>query len=129
MGMQQQTQATALNWVDRPGFRFGAEYRLLEDEKLALRVGAGYDLTPVPTNTLSPLAPDANRVLVSAGIGWRQHGFSADVGYLAVILTGRTGTNPDVPGFNYSSVGHVVGISLGLRLEDLFGRLNQPDYK
>jgi long-chain fatty acid transport protein len=70
--MQQQTQSTALNWVDRPGFRFGAEYRLLDEEKLALRVGAGYDLTPVPTNTLLPLAPDANRGQPRAGVGGRR---------------------------------------------------------
>lgn len=54
-----------LQWNDGWFFSGGVEYQW--DSKLALRAGAGYELTPVPDSTRSPRLPDTNRVWVSAG--------------------------------------------------------------
>jgi long-chain fatty acid transport protein len=116
-----------LNWNDSVGVRVGGEYVLL-DGRLPLRLGVGYDMTPTPSNTMTPLALDADRILVSGGFGWRAGDLSADVGYLAAILLDRVGTNPDFPA-SYHSIGHVVAINLSLRLQDFGGRINIPEFK
>ncbi len=120
-------QTTVLDWSDSVGLRAGVEYRVL-DGKLALRVGGGFDWTPVPAHTMSPLAPDANRGIATLGLGYRGHGIGADVGYLAAILLDRTSTNPDYVA-SYHSIGHVVAINVWIRAEELFGRLDVPAYK
>jgi long-chain fatty acid transport protein len=126
-GTKPQQQALPLQWTNAVTVRLAAEYRLLA-ERLALRLGFGWDQTPVPTNTLSPLAPDADRWLVSAGIGWRQGGLGIDAGYMAVILPSRTSTNPELIA-TYETLAHVIGVGFTIRAEELFGRLNEPAYK
>src|SRR5262249_8138649 len=63
------------------GPRFGGELRLL-DGKLPLRAGVAYLTSPVPDNTLGPLLPDAQRVLVSAGGGWHLPTIAFDIAYM-----------------------------------------------
>ncbi len=109
------------------GIRLGFEYRAF-DEKLRVRLGGGYDRTPIPAKTLGPLAPDGDRGIVSVGIGYHPGVIGIDVSYMAVILPQRTSTNPAYPA-NYSSLGHVVAIGGTLHFDEFGGRLNEPDYK
>jgi long-chain fatty acid transport protein len=95
--------------------RGGVQYGFLQD-RLRVRLGAGYDTTPVPTSTLGPLAPDANRGLVSAGIGAHWRWMSVDVGYMAVFLLKTTSNNHDFVA-TYESFGQVISASLTVQLE------------
>jgi long-chain fatty acid transport protein len=110
-----QSQSLPLNFHNTWAIRGGAQYGFLGD-RLRVRLGAGYDTTPVPTATLGPLAPDANRVLVSAGIGAKWRWLSVDVGYMAVFLLKTTSTNPDFVA-TYQSFGQIISASLTVQLE------------
>lgn len=50
-------------------FRLGAEWRVIE--RLTLRAGGYYDLSPVQSNYMSPETPDANRYGITAGLSYQ----------------------------------------------------------
>jgi long-chain fatty acid transport protein len=116
-----------LQWKDSAVLLAGGEYRVLND-RLALRLGVGYDFTPVPVQTMGPLAPDNDRVLATGGIGYRYKGVGLDFGYMAVIVLKRTSQNPDFRA-TYDTLAHVIAISLSVRASQVGGRLNVPAYK
>jgi long-chain fatty acid transport protein len=120
-------QGQALNFRDSVGLRFGVQWRALQ-ERMPVRVGIGWDRTPTPEETMSPLGPDADRIFVGAGIGyhWKWVGF--DVGYLAIVLPSRASKLSDFPA-TYSSLGHVVTVGLSFHGDDVGGRINDPAYK
>jgi long-chain fatty acid transport protein len=62
-------QKLARNYTNSFAFRFGVQYELTE--KLTVRTGASYDLTPVPDNALSPELPDGNLLGFSGGLSYR----------------------------------------------------------
>ncbi|MDB4965125.1 MAG: rane protein involved in aromatic hydrocarbon degradation [Myxococcales bacterium] len=121
-GTAPQQQSVALNFHNAWAIRVGGELRFFGGH-LHLRLGAGYDSTPVPAASLSPLAPDSQRVIVSGGIGWHEHWFAIDGGYLAAILLERTATNPAFPA-TYSTNGHVFSLNLTVRLSRAGHRIN-----
>jgi long-chain fatty acid transport protein len=127
-GGQSKTDRIDLEERDAFGVRVGAEYRALE-ERLRVRLGAGYDRTPVRRGWLGPLTPDNDRVIASAGVGWHQGPFGVDAGYSAQVLLSRTSSNPDPGSATYSGVRHVISLAVELRLEELGGRINLPEYK
>ena len=109
--------ALKFHWSDTVAVRAGAEYSLLEQGKgraLRVRLGAGFDPSPAPSNTLSPSLPDASRVLVGAGVGYQLGNFSADLGYLFVFLLPRA-SEPDAFPARYSGMAHVLGLSVAFR--------------
>ena len=108
-----QSQSLALMLHNSWALRFGAELRLLGGH-LHLRLGAGYDATPLPTVALGPLLPDEQRLEIAAGLGWHEHSFALDVGYMAVVLFGKTSTDPDFRA-RYDTNGHVLSVSLTVR--------------
>jgi long-subunit fatty acid transport protein len=128
------TLPLVLNWQTSVNVRVGAEYALLGG-RLPLRLGVGWDQSPVPASTMSPLTPDADRIIVSGGLGFRHKWLYADAGYMAVILLSRTGQAATLDGVNaqyvasYSTVGHVIAINLAMRLEQVGLRVNVPEYK
>jgi long-chain fatty acid transport protein len=65
-------------WHDTVNFHLGGEYRW--SPALALRLGAVYDPTPSPLDTLTPDLPDSNRLKITAGAGYTHERFHADVG-------------------------------------------------
>ena len=93
--------------------RFGGELRLLGGH-LHLRLGLGYDATPLPLVTLGPLLPDAPRMEVSAGLGWHEHWFALDIGYMAVISSRRRRPAP-TSAHTYDTNGHVLTVSATVR--------------
>ncbi len=56
---------TEKNWHDAWALRFGVNYRL--NEKMKIRAGYTFDMTPVPDSTLEPQVPDANRHIFAVG--------------------------------------------------------------
>ena len=70
------------DWEDVVGVNVGAEYRLTDP--LALRVGLRWDPTPVPAETMSPLLPDADRYMYSAGAGYKVRNWTFDLSYMYV---------------------------------------------
>jgi long-chain fatty acid transport protein len=65
------TPATALpfHYDDGWQFSFGGEYRL--DDRWTLRAGAAYELSPIDTQVRSVRVPDADRIEVSVGAGYK----------------------------------------------------------
>ncbi len=107
--------AAAMNWRDSLSARVGAEYlALVGPGVLALRAGFGYDLTPVPAETLSPSAPLADSWIVSGGLGYGWRRWALNVGYIAGLRGERASTNRDLPGL-YS--GALSALSAALTYE------------
>jgi len=97
------------DWFNSPTFRLGLEYALLED--LSVRVGAAYDLTPVPADTVSPSLPDNNRGVVTAGVGYQFYPLRFDLGY-QYVSTGREIRNGRQDG-RYRTTAHILALGLG----------------
>lgn len=107
--------------------RFGAQYGFLDD-RLRVRLGTGYDTTPVPRVTLGPLLPDTNRALVSGGLGLHWSWLDLDIAYMAVILFKETSTNPNLIA-TYRSYGNVISGSATIRFEDWLQHAPRPAYE
>jgi long-chain fatty acid transport protein len=128
-----QVSPTPRNWHNAYSGRLGVEADLgtaiLARSKLwpKVRVGFGYDQSPVPTNTMDTASPDSDRFLVSAGvsIGYRGLG-SIELGYMAVLFRERTSDNPDLP-LTYDTTIHTFSMALNLQLEKVFGK-RSPAY-
>jgi long-chain fatty acid transport protein len=82
-------------WSDGYTLRSGAEFVA---GRVKLRLGFGYDWTPVPATTLNAIVPDASRFLVSGGIGVDLPGnFVVDGSVMGVIFRGRDSLLPEFP--------------------------------
>ena len=62
-------QSNPRNYTNAWIFRLGGQYKLVE--KLTVRAGAYYDLTPVDKDNYAPETPDANKLGLSAGFSFR----------------------------------------------------------
>ncbi len=79
-------------YQDSFSFRLGGQYQV--QEALALRAGAYYALTPVPEGYLTPETPDADRIGLSVGVGYRfGENFVIDVSLLYLQTARRRDTN------------------------------------
>ncbi|MBN9544941.1 MAG: outer membrane protein transport protein [Alphaproteobacteria bacterium] len=65
----QPNDVTITNWKSSWMMSLGTEYAASDD--LTLRLGVALDQTPVPSATLAPRIPDADRTWVAAGVTWR----------------------------------------------------------
>lgn len=124
----QQSSISQRNWRDTYSGRFGLEGDLgtvlKPGSKLwpKIRLGFGYDPSPIPAQTIDTSSPDSDRFLVSAGLslGYRGIG-SIELGYTAQIFRGRTSENPDLP-LSYSSMINTFSAAINLQLERLLGK-------
>ncbi len=103
-------------WDDVWTYGLGAEYRL--NETWALRAGYKFMETPIPDSTLAPTLPDADRHLVTAGVGYARNGRRVDLGYAYSIFDDRDiSGNPDpVLNGGYDLSSHLLAISFGIEL-------------
>ncbi|MBU8900157.1 transporter [Corallococcus sp. H22C18031201] len=97
-------------WRARWKYSIGGEYGVTPD--LQVRLGFVYDPSPSPNSTLTPDLPDANRLKVTAGVGYQFKPFRADLGYQFVALSDKQSTSPGMSG-TYSGTAHVFGLTLG----------------
>lgn len=93
-------------------FRLGAQYKLMSE--LDLRAGVGYSMSPIQDGYVTPESPDANRLNLTAGLGYRigEH-FAVDASYtfaqlkrtdknLETNLDGTFKTYVSIPGLSLS---------------------------
>ncbi len=86
------TQKLPKRWQNTFNYHLGAKYQLKPE--LALRLGAVYDPTPSPADTLTPDRPDANRLKGSLGVGYVRGRMNVDLGYQLVLVNGQETTAP-----------------------------------
>ena len=73
------TPGIATGYKDAFRYSGGLEYRLLND-RLTLRIGGGYDETPVPNEGVrSSRVPDGDRILVSTGVKYHVLDFNSPI--------------------------------------------------
>ena len=82
-------------WDDAFTFRLGGQYTI--SPQFSLRAGVMYDQTPQPVESMDPLLPDADRVAVTAGFGWKlAKNLVLDLAFQHEIFSDRTSPNRDV---------------------------------
>jgi len=100
------------NYHDAATLRLGIQNQTTA--KLALRAGVGYAFTPVSEGYVTPEVPDADRILLSAGIGYKPtKNFNIDVSFLYEDVRKRNETNIE-SGLSgeFKTVAYIPGISL-----------------
>ncbi|NMO22155.1 transporter [Pyxidicoccus fallax] len=97
-------------WKATWNFHLGAEYGVTE--ALQVRAGLVLDPSPSPDDTLTPDLPDADRLAVTAGVGYNFGVLRADAGYQFVSLSDKESTAVGMPG-TYNGTAHVFGLTLG----------------
>jgi len=103
-------------WKDSYLFRTGFEYQTTD--RLALRCGFIYDKTPQPATTMDSTLPDANRIALTGGFGYRFGKLTLDFAYHFENFHKRTSERPDLPAFlqgTFKTRAHLFGINLGYR--------------
>jgi long-chain fatty acid transport protein len=100
-------------WENAWFLRGGWEYALRPD--LDLRLGAYYDRSPQPTESISPLLPDNDRWGLSAGLGIAAGSLRADVYGLLLLSPDRSTDGRSIDGYEgtYDSGAVITGLSLG----------------
>jgi len=116
------------NWTDTSTLRFGSFYKL--NDNWELRGGFALEESAIPDRTLNPAIPDADKLTLNAGIGYKWEKFSLDFGYMAVVYKTRKVTNNELEGLpataplgfagapgkdKYSTFTTFVNVSLGYR--------------
>jgi long-chain fatty acid transport protein len=77
--------STPENWKDSWFFSGGAEYAI--NDKLLVRGGAAYEISPVPDATRTPRLPDNDRVWLSAGASYKlTNWLTGNIGYSHVFV-------------------------------------------
>ena len=115
------------DWKDIVTLRFCVEGVPLDNgvHNVTLRGGVGYDFSPAPDHTLSPLLPDSDRAFGAIGIGytyepWR---LTFDVAYLLSYFIPREVDGNDCSGgycntfaASYKTIIHLLGVDLTWRV-------------
>ncbi|HLL05824.1 MAG TPA: outer membrane protein transport protein [Myxococcaceae bacterium] len=101
-------------WKNTLNLKVGAEYAV--SPALAVRLGATYDPTVSPEDTLTPDLPDATRYKLTAGVGYNFDPVRVDLGYQYTFLKDAKSTAPGIPG-TYGGSGHVVAATVGYSMK------------
>ena len=92
-------------------FRLGGQYTLAD--KLAIRAGIGYGISPVQDGYVTPETPDANRISYTIGLGYKiGYHFAVDASLLYTQIE-REDTNLET---NLSGTFKVAAFAPGLAL-------------
>ena len=117
-GIPATTITTPKDWHDTWAFRFGANYEV--NERMKVRAGYIYDLTPVPDSSFDPQVPDSNRHIFTVGGDLKIWRFTLGIAYNYVLSESRTKNNTivvnGVPAAlqangRYNSDAHSLGLS------------------
>ena len=94
------------SYQDALTFRLGGQYKVTD--KLALRVGGAYDMSPVKDGYVTPETPDNNRVIGTAGVGYNiTENFGLDASFMFQAILKRTQTEADL--LNNGTTDRVAG--------------------
>jgi long-chain fatty acid transport protein len=81
---------------------------------LHLRAGVILDQSAIPSDSLGPGLPDANRIDATAGVGYSAGHFKADLGYMLVYFLANDSTGGgEGPVGTYRTVAHLLGVTVG----------------
>lgn len=115
------TMVVEQKWDDSFLLRGGFQYMI--NSSFALRGGVLYDQTPQPVESTDPLLPDADRVAVTVGIGYKLGKFVLDLAFQHEVFSDRKAPNRSVLihpllGINlgegtYKTTANLLGISFG----------------
>jgi long-chain fatty acid transport protein len=102
------------DYEDSKQYRFGVEWRA--SRMLALRAGYGFDETPQPIESMSPLLSDGDRDFYSLGLGFisKKNTWGFDVGYEYLVMQERSTEGQSYDGFDglfHDSGAHLFGAS------------------
>lgn len=99
------------NYHDAAALRLGIQNQTTT--KLVLRAGIGYAFTPVSKGYVTPEVPDANRLLLSAGIGYKaSNRFNVDLSFLFEDVKARNETNIETGlSGEFKTLAYIPGIS------------------
>jgi long-chain fatty acid transport protein len=87
-------------------FRVGGQYKVTD--KLALRLGGAYDMSPVKDGYVTPETPDNDRLIGTAGIGYNiTEKFGVDASFMFQAILKRTQTEADL--LNNGTTDRVAG--------------------
>jgi long-chain fatty acid transport protein len=96
-------------------FRLGGQWDWPQ-QGLCARAGASYDQSASSADTLAPSAPDANRLGLSAGLGYQRGRYTVDLAYLYAHFFAATAAGANAkPEGTYRTRAHVVDVMLGVR--------------
>lgn len=101
------------HYEDSLTYRFGVEYK--KSATWAWQFGFLYDETPVPTESVSPLLPDADRIGLSIGFSKQlNERMRLDVGYLHLDFPRRSTEGKDHDNFNgtYENQAELLGFTV-----------------
>jgi long-chain fatty acid transport protein len=118
-GLPGESETVTEDWKDSILLRGGVQYQL--NESLALRAGILYDQTPQPEKSVDCNLPDADRVALTGGFGYKFGHLVFDATYHYEMFSDRKSPNRDIYNFpslgnlgegTYSMKAHLIGISL-----------------
>lgn len=94
--------------------RFGAEHRMANYQ---YRFGYYYDEAAAPTESVTPLLPDAPRHGVTLGLGWDRGNWKLDLYNLFLFVENRSTELRERDGYDgvYKSYVNALGASIGFR--------------
>lgn len=103
------------NWKNADSYRLGANHPVTD--AWDIRLGALYDKNPQPTNVVSPLLPDADRLGVSFGVGYHRGPWMLDVTEFALHFKKRStqGQNTDLFNGAYTTDANLASVDFGYR--------------
>ncbi len=101
------------NYEDSERYGLGLEYRA--DQHWAFQLGLEYDVTPQPTEAMSPLLGDGDRKVYSFGVSWKAKTFWLDVAYQYITIDSRSTNGESFVGFDgfYESSANLFAASVG----------------
>jgi long-chain fatty acid transport protein len=100
------------DWHDAFSFAIGANYRW--SKSFETQLGYMYDMSPVPRRTLTPDLPDADKHILTGGIGYMKGPFKANLAYQATFFQKVSSVNNTVgaPAGTYDQFIHMILFTL-----------------
>jgi long-chain fatty acid transport protein len=84
------------DWRNTSTLRLGSFYAVTP--ALEVRGGIAVEESPIPNHTLNPAIPDAPKLTLNGGVGYKFNKVSLDLGYMAVFYQTRRVTNNELEG-------------------------------
>jgi long-chain fatty acid transport protein len=103
------------NWEDSNSYRLGLNHAATSNWDV--RLGAVYDENPQPTEHVSPLLPDSDRIGATLGTGWHNGPIRIDWSLMVLHFKDRDTNGTNTEGFNgeYKTDAVLWSIDLGYR--------------
>ncbi|HVR41517.1 MAG TPA: OmpP1/FadL family transporter, partial [Thermoanaerobaculia bacterium] len=103
------------NWEDTYSYRLGANKKATDNWDV--RLGAVFDENPQPTEAVSPLLPDSDRVGICFGIGWHNDRWIVDLSDMVLHFNDRSTNGKSPENFNgtYKTNANLVSLNFGMR--------------